>query len=182
MTLLNFATVLKKILLIISIFSCGIGTVFAQVIDDSTKNVYGAATTFFTTEDNIKNNLKGYQVVDTSLAEAHNWDPVNITDYYYQNLGTVGTAMRPVFYEVPDVIGKTSGFGVYDYYVKTPDQFKYFDTKSPYTKMRAVFGGNYRAYIGIDFSRNVNENWNVGFSFRRWTVDKQIGQIGRAHV
>lgn len=177
MTLFNFATVLKKILLIISIFVCGIGSVFAQVTDDSTKNIYGAQTTFFTTEENIKNNLETYQIIDTSLSNTHNWDPVNITDYYYQNIGTIGTAMRPVFYEAPDVIGKRSGFGVYDYYVKTPDEFKYFDTKSPYTKMRSVFGGNYRAFIGIDFSRNVNENWNVGFSFKRWTVDKQIGPL-----
>uniref|UniRef100_UPI00345D5DA0 putative porin n=1 Tax=Marivirga sp. TaxID=2018662 RepID=UPI00345D5DA0 len=177
MTLLNFASVLKKILLIISIFSCGIGSVLAQVTDDSTKNVYGATTTFFTTEENIKNNIETYQIIDTSLANTHNWDPVNISDYYYQNLGTVGTAMRPVFYETPEIIGKRSGFGVYDYYSKAPNKFKYFDTKSPYTKMRSVFGGNYRAFIGIDFSRNVNENWNVGFSFKRWTVDKQIGPL-----
>lgn len=141
MTLLNFATVLKKILLIISIFVCGISSVFAQVTDDSTKNIYGAKTTFFTTEENIKNNIEAYKVIDTSLTNTHNWDPVNISDYYYQNLGTVGTAMRPVFYETPHIIGKRSGFGVYDYYVKTPDKFKYFDTKSPYTKMRSVFGG-----------------------------------------
>jgi hypothetical protein len=177
MTLRNFAAVLKKFLLIISIFACGLSASFAQVTDDSTKNVYGAETTFYTTEENIKNNLEAYQVIDTSLNNTHNWDPVNISDYYYQNLGTVGTAMRPVFYEAPNVIGKTSGFGVYDHYIKTPDEFKYFDTKSPYTKLRSVFGGNFRAFIGLDFSRNVNENWNVGFSFRRWTVDKQIGPL-----
>ena len=84
MTLLNFASVLKKFLLIISIFYCGIGQVFAQVIDDSTKNVYGAKTTFFTTEENIKNNIEAYQVIDTSLTNTHNWNPVNIHDYYYQ--------------------------------------------------------------------------------------------------
>ena len=119
MTLLNFASVLKKILLLISLFSCGITSVFAQVIDDSTQNVYGATTTFFTTEENIKNNLKDYQVIDTSLTGTHNWDQVNINDYYYQNLGTVGTAMRPVFYEAPEVIGKRSGFGVYDQYTRS---------------------------------------------------------------
>lgn len=149
----------------------------SQVIDDSTKNVYGAKTTLFTTEEAIKNNIATYQVIDTSLSSVHNWDPVNITHYYFQNLGTVGTAMRPVFYQAPEEIGKQIGFNVYDYYIKTPDKFKYFDTKSPYTKMRAVLGGRYRAYLGIDFSRNVNENWNVGFSFRRWTIDKQIGPL-----
>lgn len=177
MTLVNFATVLKKIFLIISIFCCGMTSVFAQVTDDSTKNVYGAKTTLFTTEENIKNNIESYQIIDTSLNNTHNWNPVNISDYYYQNLGTIGTAMRPVFYEAPDVIGKRSGFSVYDPYMKTPEKFKYFDTKSPFTQMRSVFGGNYRAFIGIDFSRNVNENWNVGFSFRRWTIDKQIGPL-----
>jgi hypothetical protein len=177
MTLLNFASVLKNFLLIISVFAIAISSVLGQVTDDSTKNVYGAKTTLFTTEENIKNNVEEYQVLDTSLTNNHNWDPVNLTDYYYQNLGTIATAMRPVFYEAPDVIGKRSGFGVYDYYIKTPEKFKYFDTKSPYTNLRAVFGGNYRAYIGIDFSRNVTENWNVGFSFRRWTVDKQIGPL-----
>jgi len=177
MSLLNFASVLRKILFLISILCLGATYVRAQVTDDSTKNVYGAETTLFTTEENIKNNIQQYQIIDTSLTNTHNWDPVNINDYYYQNLGTVGTAMRPVFYELPDVIGKRSGFSVYDTYMKTPEEFKYFDTKSPYTQLRSVLGGNYRAFIGIDFSRNVNENWNVGFSFRRWTIDKQIGPL-----
>ncbi|HET8858710.1 putative porin [Marivirga sp.] len=177
MTLLNFASVLKKYLFIISIFCFGFTPLFSQVIDDSTQLVYGPKTTLFTTEENIKNNIEQYQVIDTSLEKTHLWDPVALTDYRYQNLGTVGTALRPVFYQTPDVIGKRSGFSAYDYYIKTPDEIKYFDTKSPFTQMRSVLGGNYRAYIGVDFSRNITENWNAGFSFRRWTVDKQIGPL-----
>ncbi|MBK6263818.1 putative porin [Marivirga sp. S37H4] len=166
---------MTKRLLFISILILGSAAARAQVIDDSTKQVYGFETTLFTTEESIKNNRIRYQVIDTSLKDMHLWEPVEREDYYYQDLGTVGTAMQPIYYQTPDVIGKRSGFSVFDYYVKEPEDFRYFDTKSPYTKLRSVIGGNYRAYIGIDFSRNVTENWNTGFSFRRWTIDKQIG-------
>lgn len=153
------------------------GAAYSQVIDDSTKLVYGFETTVYTTEEAIKNNNIKYQVVDTTLKNVHLWEPVERQRYYYQSLGTVGTAMQPIYPDAPEIIGKQSGFNVFDYYMKTPDDFRYFDTKSPYTKLRSVIGGNYRAYIGIDFSRNITENWNAGFSFRRWTVDKQIGPL-----
>ncbi len=150
-------------------------TAFSQVVDDTTQNVYGPQTTFYTTESNILNNIEGYYRLDTTLEDTHRWDPVELNDYYWQNLGTVGTAMQPIYYTAPEVTGKTSGFNVYDPYIKTTDEFRYYDTKSPYTNLRSVIGGNYRAFIGVDFSRNVKPNWNVGFSFRRWTIDKQLG-------
>ncbi len=166
---------MTKQLLLISIFILGSAPAWSQVIDDSTKMVYGFETTVYTTEEAIKNNNVKYQMVDTTLDDVHRWEPVERENYYYQDLGTAGTAMQPIYYQAPDVIGKRSGFSVFDFYVKEPEDFRYFDTKSPYTKLRSVIGGNYRAYIGVDFSRNVNENWNTGFSFRRWTIDKQIG-------
>lgn len=147
----------------------------AQVIDDTTQNVYGPKTTYYTTENNILNNVDDYLSLDTTLRDNHNWDPVELRDYYWQYLGTVGTAMQPIYYQAPEITGRRSGFNAYDAYIKSSDQFRYYDTKSPYTNLRSVIGGNFRAYIGVDFSRNVQPNWNVGFSFRRWTVDKQLG-------
>lgn len=147
----------------------------AQVIDDSTKNVYGPKTTLYTTEQDILNNIENYKTLDTTLSKTHLWDLVELNDYYWQYLGTVGTAMQPIYYQAPEITGKRSGFHVYDPYIKGNDDFKYFDTKSPYTNLRSVIGGNYRAFIGIDFSRNISPNWNVGFNFNRWTIDKQIG-------
>jgi hypothetical protein len=160
-----------------AVFLLSAPVLHGQVVDDTTKNVYGPQTTFYTTEENILNNIDGYYSLDTTLADTHNWDPVELNNYYWQYLGTVGTAMQPIFYQAPEVTGRRSGFNVYDNYVKQSDQFRYFDTKSPYTNLRSVIGGNYRAFIGVDFSRNVKPNWNVGFSFRRWTIDKQLGPL-----
>ncbi|MFQ3213400.1 MAG: hypothetical protein ACJAT1_000952 [Marivirga sp.] len=148
---------------------------WAQVTDDSTKNVYGPKTTLYTTEDDVLNNKSLYRSLDTTLTDQHKWDLVELNSYYWQYLGTVGTAMQPIYYQAPAITGRRSGFSVYDPYTKNPEDFKYFDTKSPYTQLRSVIGGNYRAFVGIDFSRNVLPNWNVGFSFNRWTIDKQIG-------
>ncbi len=166
---------IKRFLIILIISVQGLPSILAQVTDDSTKMVYGPETSIFTTEQDIKNNITTYQYLDTTLRQMHLWEPVEKERYYLQNLGAVGSANQSIFYEAPDVIGKRSGFNVYDYYIKTPDDFRYFDTKSPYTNMRSIIGGNDRAYIGVDFSRNVNENWNVGFNFNRWTIDKQVG-------
>lgn len=169
---------MRKVIYLISIY-LGLfsSAALAQVIDDSTELVYGPETTQYTFEKYIKNNNITYFNIDTLLKTNHLWDPVAIERYYYQNLGTVGTGQQPVFYQPNEIIGQDLGMHAFDYYAKTPDEFRYFDTKSPFTNMRSVIGGNYRAYLGIDFSRNVTENWNVGFNFNRWTIDKQIGPL-----
>ena len=91
----------------------------------------------------------------------------------YQDLGNIGTSSRPIFYQVPQVIGATSGFQSYDV-VWDAEQMRYYDTKSPYTKMYVILGGKGRSMTRASFSRNINPRWNFGFNYRALLVDKQV--------
>ena len=84
----------------------------------------------------------------------------------------------PIFYRVPDVIGVTSGFNSYNLYWDD-EQIRFFDTKSPYSNIRATLGGKGRSATRITFSRNITPRWNFGFTYRPLLIDKQIQRQGK---
>jgi hypothetical protein len=150
----------------------------SRIIDDSTKNVYGPQTTLWTTEKNIFFNTPVYYALDTTINNYHRWTHVQQTNNFYQDLGNVGTAMNPIFPKISSIIGATAGFNSFNPYFDS-GEVKYFNTKSPYTRMRIIWGGNGRATTKIEFSRNINSRWNVGFNYRPILVEKQIGSKGQ---
>ena len=136
------------------------------LLDDSTKMVYGPRTSLYFLEKHLRHNKFEQFEIDTSLNNFHNYEPVSKTGYKYQDLGNLGSAAKPMFYEVPRQIGRTSGFHVYDLYYNSPDSMRYYNTKSPFTNLAAFFGGGNRNKLDISFARNVTPRWNVGFNFR----------------
>jgi hypothetical protein len=151
----------------------------SQIVDDSTKNVYGPKTTLWITENDLfLNKRKNYQPLDTNLSNYHRWTYVQRFNNHYQDLGNVGTALNSVFSTINETIGATPGFSVYSPYYDT-ELPVYFDTKSPYSSFRLVWGGDGRASSKIEFSRNVNPRWNFGFNYRPLLVDKQIQRTGK---
>lgn len=146
----------------------------AQILDDTTANVYSAATTQYTTQERVQYEMNTYLPLDTAIDNLHKLDIADQSDYYLQNLGNIGTAMNPVFFTPPSIIGRTAGFTAYDPYYKTPDQYKYYDSKSPYSEVRAIFAGGNRNIVDVIYTRNINERWNVGFDFKRISSEKQL--------
>ncbi len=150
----------------------------SQIVDDSTKNVYGPKTTLWITENDLFLNKKNYQPLDTTLSNYHRWTYVQRFNNFYQDLGNVGTALNPIFPFTSETIGVNPGYSVYTPYYNTESPV-YFDTKSPYTSFRLVWGGNGRAISKIEYSRNINPRWNFGFNYRPLMVDKQIQRKGK---
>ena len=58
------------------------------------------------------------------------FNPVDNSDYLIQDLGNIGTGIRPMFFTLPEIIGASSGYTLYDYYFPDPSKMKLFDTKS----------------------------------------------------
>ncbi len=154
---------------------------FAQssIIDDSTKQVYGPYTTFYETFDDIKYNRDNLRKIDTLITNFHRFNFVDASDHKLQDLGNIGTAMRPVFYAPPENIGVRSGFDAYRPYYITADQIEFFDTKSPYTLVDAAFGGKGRAITRVMHNRNITPYWDVGIEFRRISALQQVNSKGR---
>ncbi|WP_339877318.1 putative porin [uncultured Algoriphagus sp.] len=155
------------------------GAIRKSLLDDSTRMVYGPKTSLYFFEKDIKRNNLILYPQDTSLNNFHNYAPVSKSNWKYQDLGNIGSATKPIFYAVPDVIGATSGFGAYDLYFHAPEKNKYFDTKSPFTEMSAYFGGGQRNMLDIAFARNVNPRWNIGFDFHTIRARKTLNPVAR---
>lgn len=149
------------------------------LLDDSTKMVYGPNTSLYFYEKFVRNNRFRKIELDTSLTGFHNYEPVADTWYKYQDLGNLGTAARPVFYDVPRQIGRTSGFAAYDLYHNSADSIRYFDTKSPHTHIAAFFGGGNRNKLDVEFVRNIQPNWNVGIAYRTIRARKMLNPTRR---
>ena len=145
----------------------------SQIVDDTTRNVYGPKTTLWTTEKNIFYNKNIYYALDTSISNFHRWTYVQRFNNFYKDLGNIGTALSPIFPTFSSAIGVTSGFNSYNLYYETEEP-KYFDTKSPYTRMFIIWGGKGRAMTRVEFSRNITPRWNFGFNYRPLLVDRQL--------
>ncbi len=146
----------------------------AQILDDSTKNIYGPTTTRYILEEDLYN-IKGKpHGLDTSLTNAHLYDYLYGSNPY-QNLGLIGTPLNPIYYTPPQTIGKNLGITIFDAYAYDPSGINYYDTKSPFSKLRYVQGSRGQQILEADFARNVNPRWNLGVDFRRVASVKQVG-------
>ena len=158
-------------------FICG--TVTAQILDDSTQNVYGPTTTRFTYLNDIKFNRSNYNYPDTTIDRFQVYSYVNLYDNKLQDLGNIGTAAKPVFYDPPETIGRTSGYYVYKPYGLGIEDIQLYNTRSPYTHIYAVFGGGNRNKTYIQHSQSIKPNWNFGLNYQTLRINKQISSTGR---
>lgn len=147
-------------------------------IDDSTKVIYGPKSTRYVLEEDIFNNRRKLYTVDTTMDDVHRFTYVQRSRNLYQNLGALGTPIRPVFVQVPQQLGAQSGYYVFDPYAYQTMDVKYFNTKSPFTDMYIALGGNNQNILRFDMAQNINPRWNVGFNVQRFTSQKQFGTSG----
>lgn len=147
----------------------------AQIVDDTTKLVYGPETSKYTFERHLRDKDSTFFTIDTTLYGIENFEFIKKSSIEYQNLGTNGTALNPIQYVIPRTIGRSSGYQAYEPYLKKPEDFKYYDTKSPFMDLQVAFGALGRSSVDFSFSRNIKPNWNFGFDIQRISTEKQIG-------
>lgn len=147
-------------------------------IDDSTRVIYGPKSTRYVLEDDIFNNRRKLYLIDTTMDDVHRFTYVQRSQNKYQDLGNLGTPMRPVFVQLPQQLGAQTGYSVFSPYAYQTMAVKYFDTKSPFTDMYVALGGRNQNILRFDFSQNINPRWNAGFNVQRFTSQKQFGTSG----
>ena len=167
------------LVLLVSVFTSILTPSQAQILDDTTKLVYGPTTTTYTTDEQIKYNQVHFQPIDTSILDIHRYSHTEESENNYQDLGVIGTALREMYYKPPEIIGVRSGFEVYEPYFRPVSDFKYYDTKSPYSRIGAAVGGRGRSRVDVGFNRSDSSNFNIGIDYRRMVADKQTNSIGR---
>ena len=149
----------------------------SKIVNDSAKAIYGPKTTLSTTEKDIFEGRKNYERLDTAIINLHRWDFVRKFENKYQDLGNNGTALNSVFPLISGTIGATPGYKVYDLYYETAEP-RFYDTKSPFTRINVIWGGRGRSTTHIEFTRNINPRWNFGFNYRPILSGNQVPFTG----
>ncbi|HYV52988.1 MAG TPA: putative porin, partial [Chitinophagaceae bacterium] len=145
----------------------------SKIVNDSAKAIYGPKTTLSTTEKDVFEGRKKYEQLDTVIVNLHRWDFVRKFENKYQDLGNNGTALNPIFPLISGNIGATPGYKVYDLYYETAEP-RYYNTKSPFTRINIIWGGKGRSMTHVEFTRNINPRWNFGFNYRPILSANQI--------
>jgi hypothetical protein len=143
-------------------------------LDDSTKVIYGPTSTKYFLEEDVFNNRKRLYTIDTTMDGIHNYNFVQRNKNLYQDLGNIGTAIRPIFYKALEQIGTLLGYDAFSLYTFKPNQVRYYNTKSPFSNIIYVPGGNDQDLLQFELSRNIDSLWNVGINVQRISANKQL--------
>ena len=147
---------------------------YAQILDDSTKQVYGAKTVGFLLEQNYMLDDTNYLHPDT-LIDGFRFMTINKQNrWIYQDLGNEGTAAKPIQYQTSDNLFTEVGIQSFsDLYAPKISQIKYYNTKSPYTLMGYTQSSNGLGHIDFTHSQNIKPNWNISFNVEKIASSKQ---------
>ncbi len=102
--------------------------------------------------------------IDTVINDFTNYIPLPAN---YTYLGNLGTAAYPIIYNPRENIGFDPGFHAFDVYRFNIDSTRFYNTTTPYTRLRYLIGPNKEQLIGVLLTENFKPNLNVGFRFRK---------------
>ncbi|MCR5889934.1 putative porin [Hymenobacter sp. J193] len=151
----------------------------AQIIDDSTKVLYGPLTTRIVRERDVLRDQTEGTTLDTTLNTFHNqryWLP---DSSFYQDLGNLGTASRRLLWQMPNQLGARLGRNAFDRYAPNPATIPYYDTRSPFTYFRYQQSSVGEQIFELTHSRSFKKLANVGITYNRVASNKVLGSIPR---
>ncbi|MEM9299961.1 MAG: putative porin [Bacteroidota bacterium] len=153
----------------------------SSILDDSTQQTYGPTTTEFIIFHNIKYNIPVTSIVDTTILDWHQTQFQYVSRYEnrYVDLGNIGTAMYSIYPVKNEIVGASAGYSIYRPYAYDNSKVRYFNTRSPYSRFKIIWGGEGRSLTAASYTRNINERSNIFFDYRGLFIDKQIGSTGR---
>lgn len=146
----------------------------AQILDDSTRNRYGAHTTFVLKERDLLRGDTVGRVVDSTLTRLPQNRYWTHDTTFQQTLGYFGAASRPLLWEANRQLGARLGRTVFDQYARGPEDVNYYDTRSPYTFFRFFQGNPYEQVFELGYARSLKKHFNVGFNYERFGANKAI--------
>ncbi|MGY3087046.1 hypothetical protein ACVWYF_000072 [Hymenobacter sp. UYAg731] len=147
----------------------------AQVVDDSTKVLYGPKTTRLIYEAEVLRDSTSGTPLDTMLTKSPQARFWFHDTTFQQDLGTVGSASRPLLYQPNLELGARFGRNVFDKYARDARTVPYYDSRSPYSFFRVVQSGEGEQVFEISYSRSLKKNFSVGVAYERIASNKVVG-------
>lgn len=124
-------------------------------------------TRFFT--QNMYERQEPLQFLDTAMHKDEIFHPMYKRFGVFQDLGNQGTAVNPLWFEHNRPVGFELGSNPFQYFYKTPQQAKYYNTRIPLADFHYTQGPNDFLLFNALASANITPNINVGVDFTRNT-------------
>ncbi|UOR06696.1 putative porin [Hymenobacter aerilatus] len=147
----------------------------AQIVDDSTKVLYGPKTTFIIREADVLRDTITPVMIDTTLTRLPQQRYWLHDSTFQQDLGNLGTATRPLLWQTNTQLGNRLGRNVFDKYAINPATIPYYDTRSPYSYFQFNSGSTGESTFRLSYSRSVKKYFNVGAVYERFTSTRTVG-------
>jgi hypothetical protein len=139
----------------------------AQIVDDSTKVLYGPKTTRVIYEAEVLRDSVGGTPIDTSLTR---WPQERFWAHdttFQQNLGVLASASRPLLYQPNYQLGARFGRNAFDRNTRAGRDVPYYDSRSPYSFFRYIQGSRGEQVFEISYSRSLKKNFSIGVDYER---------------
>ncbi|MBF9220676.1 putative porin [Hymenobacter ruricola] len=147
----------------------------AQVLDDSTKVLYGPKTTRVIYEADVLRDSTAGTLLDTTLTRFPQERFWTHDTTFQQDLGALGTASRPLLYQPNLQLGARLGRNVFDKYARDASRVPYYDSRSPYSFFRYIQSGSGEQVFEFSYSRSLQKNFSVGIDYERIASNKILG-------
>ncbi len=150
-----------------------------SILDDSTKMKYGPESVIFQTDQDVYYNRTTVKHPSLSLNGIQDYQNIFHNHVYRQDLGNFLTPRGRIIQTAPEHIGVRYGYYGFSDYALVPDSLKYYDTRSPYTKIEYTQGSKGQQRIYATHSRNITNRWNMTAYVRRMAAKKYLGRLSR---
>jgi hypothetical protein len=147
----------------------------AQIVDDSTKVLYGPKTTRVVYEADLRRDSTRGVLIDTSLVR---WSQQRFWYHdstFHQDLGAVGSASRPLLYRPNLELGARLGRNVFDRFAREGSRVPFYDSRSPYSFFRYIQSSVGEQVFEISYSRSLKKNFSIGAAYERIASNKILG-------
>jgi hypothetical protein len=173
--MVSFKNVVRGLLLLTLLLGTALASQ-AQIVDDSTKVLYGPKTTRVIYEADVRRDSTGGVPIDTSLTR---WPQARFWAHdttFQQDLGVLGSASRPLLYQPNYQLGARFGRNAYDRNVRDASEVPYYDSRSPYSFFRYVQGSRGEQVFEISYSRSLKKNFSIGIDYERIASNQVLAQ------
>ena len=139
----------------------------AQIVDDTTKVLYGPKTTRVIYERDVRRDSVRGTRIDTTLTLLPQTRFWLHDSTFQQDLGQLATASRPLLYQPNLALGNRLGRNVFDRNTHDGSQVPYYDSRSPYSFFRYIQGSLGEQVFELSYSRSFKKDFSIGIDYER---------------
>ncbi len=137
------------------------------------------STNVLTEAEIIRN--ENWKPIDTGFQRMEIFQPAFKKYILFQDLGNLGSATRPLLFDVNRPIGFQYTYNPYEVYFIKSEESQYHKTKTPYSDLFYAQGSNELIFLQVKHSQNILPRWNVGLAYQRITSQGFLPQQTTSH-